>query len=96
MLLKFKCNDNRRKIVHACTITFINEETAIYSFSVSKNLENYFLEALSDELFSNPVPLHNSIEDLKQIKFGDLHYTIKTRNVPFEKGSQVTNNLKNF
>lgn len=77
MLLKFKCNDNRRKIVHACTITFINEETAIYSFSVSKNLENYYLEALPGELFSNPVPLHNSIEDLKQIKFGDLHYTIK-------------------
>ena len=64
MLLKFKCNDTSSKIVCKCTITFVNEETAICSFLVYKNLENNLLE-------------DSNVEVLKQIKFGDLYNTIK-------------------
>ena len=64
MLLKFKCNDTSSKIVCKCAITFVNEETAICSFLVYKNLENNLLE-------------DSNVEFFKQIKFGDLYNTIK-------------------
>lgn len=77
MLLKFKCNDTSSKIVCKCTITFVNEETAICSFLVYKNLENNLLQVLSGESFTNLLSLDSNVEVLKQIKFGDLYNTIK-------------------
>ena len=77
MLLKFKCNDTSSKIVCKCTITFVNEETAICSFLVYKHLENNLLQVLSGESFTNLLSLDSNVEVLKQIKFGDLYNTIK-------------------
>ena len=77
MPLKFKSNNASSKIVHESAITFVNEETAIYNFLVSMNLENDFLKVSSGESFTNLVSLEKNLEVLKQIKFGDLHNTIK-------------------
>ena len=77
MPLKFKINNASSKIVHESAITFVNEETAIYNFLVSMNLENDFLKVSSGESFTNLVSLEKNLEVLKQIKFGDLHNTIK-------------------
>ena len=75
MLLKFKCNDTNSKTVHEWT--FVNEETTVNSFLISKKLENDFLEVLSGESFTNVVLLDNDVEVLKWIKFDHLQNTIR-------------------